>query len=121
SIAYASNAASLRLLARLCASSEGAVDSIQLVSKLPLERIRTVAMTPESATSVVLTKVLLPDAEQEPFGEDADAKPLIGDAALKSAFNDPTPHHDLGRMWLERTGLPMVFVVWAAPEPTHPD
>ena len=47
----------------------------------------------------------------------ADAKLLIGDAALKSAFEDPTPHHDLGRLWLERTGLPMVFAVWAAPEP----
>jgi chorismate dehydratase len=42
---------------------------------------------------------------------------LIGDAALKSSFEDPTPHHDLGRLWLERTGLPMVFAVWAAPEP----
>jgi chorismate dehydratase len=40
---------------------------------------------------------------------------------LKSAFEDPTPHHDLGRLWQERTGLPMVFAVWAAPEPTHPD
>ena len=38
SIAYARNADSLRLLSRLCVSSEGAVDSIQLVSKLPLER-----------------------------------------------------------------------------------
>jgi predicted solute-binding protein len=27
------------------------------------------------------------------------------------------PHHDLGRLWLERTGLPMVFAVWAAREP----
>ena len=27
------------------------------------------------------------------------------------------PHYDLGRLWLERTGLPMVFAVWAAPEP----
>ena len=52
---------SLRLLPRLCVSSEGAVDSIQLVSKAPLERVRTVAVTPESATSVVLTKVLLPE------------------------------------------------------------
>ena len=117
SIAYARNAYSLRLLSRLCVSSEGAVDSIQLVSKTPLERIRTVAVTPESATSVVLTKVLLPDAEHVPLGEDAEAKLLIGDAALKSAFEDPTPHHDLGRMWLERTGLPMVFAVWACPEP----
>ena len=48
-----------------------------------------------------------------PLGEEADAKLLIGDAALKSAFEDPTPHHDLGRLWLERTGLPMVFAVWA--------
>jgi chorismate dehydratase len=117
SIEYARHADSLLLLPRLCVSSEGAVDSIQLVSSTPLERIRSVAVTPESATSVVLTRVLLPDAVQVPLGEEADARLLIGDAALKSAFEDPTPHHDLGRLWLERTGLPMVFAVWAAPEP----
>jgi chorismate dehydratase len=36
SIEYARHADSLLLLPRLCVSSEGAVDSIQLVSKLPL-------------------------------------------------------------------------------------
>ena len=117
SIEYARHAERLRLLPRLCVSSEGAVDSIQLVSRAPLERVRTVAVTPESATSVVLTRVLLPEAEHVPLGEEADAKLLIGDAALQSAFNDPTPHYDLGRLWLERTGLPMVFAVWAAREP----
>jgi chorismate dehydratase len=117
SIESARHAERLRILPRLCVSSEGAVDSIQLVSKLPLEAVQTVAVTPESATSVVLTKVLLPDALHVPLGEEADAKLLIGDAALKSAFEDPTPHYDLGRLWLERTGLPMVFAVWAAPEP----
>jgi chorismate dehydratase len=117
SIAYARNAGRLRLLPRLCVSSEGAVDSIQLVSRVPLEQVRTIAVTPESATSAVLTKVLLPGAEHVPFDEEADARLLIGDAALKSAFEDPTPHHDLGRLWLERTGLPMVFAVWAATEP----
>jgi chorismate dehydratase len=62
--------------------------------------------------------VLLPQAEHLPHdAEGADAKLLIGDAALRSAFEDPTPHYDLGRLWLERTGLPMVFAVWAAPEP----
>jgi chorismate dehydratase len=121
SIEYARNADRLRLLPRLCVSSEGAVESIQLISKIPLDRIRTVAVTPESATSVVLTKVLLPDATHVPLGEEAEARLLIGDAALKSAFEDPTPHHDLGRLWLERTGLPMVFAVWAAPEPLHPE
>ena len=117
SIEYARNAERLRILPRLCVSSEGAIDSIQLVSKLPLECVHTVAVTPESATSVVLTKVLIPDAVHVPLGDPADAKLLIGDAALKSAFEDPTPHYDLGRLWLERTGLPMVFAVWAAPEP----
>ena len=117
SIEYARNADRLRLLPRLCVSSEGAVDSIQLVTRVPLGRVRSVAVTPESATSVVLTKVLLPSAEHVPLGEEAEAKLLIGDAALKSAFEDPTPHYDLGRLWLERTGLPMVFAVWAAPEP----
>jgi len=120
SIEYARNADRLRLLPRLCVGSEGAVDSIQLVSRKPLEQVRTVAVTPESATSVVLTKVLLPEATHVPLGEEADAKLLIGDAALKSAFEDPTPHYDLGRLWLERTGLPMVFAVWACPEPVPP-
>jgi chorismate dehydratase len=122
SIEYARHADELRLLPRLCVASEGAVDSIQLVSKRPLEQVRVVAVTPESATSVVLTKVLLPEATHVPLAaaDDADAKLLIGDAALKSAFEDPTPHYDLGRLWLERTGLPMVFAVWACPEPIAP-
>ncbi|MEO5575799.1 MAG: menaquinone biosynthesis protein [Gaiellaceae bacterium] len=122
SIEYARHASSLRILPRLCVSSEGAVDSIQLVSRTPFPQIRSIAVTPESATSVVLSKVLLPHAVHVPLGlnqqsEDADAKLLIGDAALRSAFEDPTPHYDLGKLWLDKTGLPMVFAVWAAPEP----
>jgi len=117
SIAYARHADALRILPRVCVSSEGAVDSIQLVSRMPLARVRSVAVTPESATSVVLVRILLPDAEHVPLGEDADARLLIGDAALKSVFEDPTPHHDLGRLWQERTGLPMVYAVFACPDP----
>ena len=117
SIEYGRHAERLRLLPRLCVSSEGAVDSIQLVSREPLERVRRVAVTPESATSAVLVRVLLPDAEHVPLGEDADARLLIGDAALESMFQDPTPHYDLGRLWLERTGLPMVYAVFACPDP----
>ena len=120
SIEYARNADRLRILPRLCVSSEGAVDSIQLVSRTPLEHIDSVAVTPESATSVVLTRVLFPDAILVPLAKKAEAKLLIGDAALRSAFEDPTPHHDLGRLWLERTGLPMVFAVWACPDPPPP-
>jgi chorismate dehydratase len=116
SIEYARHAERLRILPRLCVSSEGAVDSIQLVSRAPLASLRSVAVTPESATSAVLVRVLLPEAEHVPLGEDADATLLIGDAALQSMFEDPTPHHDLGRLWLERTGLPMVYAVFACPD-----
>jgi chorismate dehydratase len=117
SIEYARHASALRILPRVCVSSEGAVDSIQLVSRVPFPQIRTIGVTPESATSVVLTKVLLPQARHVPLDAEADARLLIGDAALRSAFEDPTPHYDLGKLWLEKTGLPMVFAVWAAPEP----
>jgi chorismate dehydratase len=117
SIAYARNADELRLLPRLCVSSEGAIDSIQLVSRTPPERVRSIAVTPESATSVVLARVLFPEAEQVPLDEEAEATLLIGDAALRSAFEDPAPHYDLGRLWTERTALPMVFAVWACPDP----
>jgi chorismate dehydratase len=117
SIEWARHADRLLVLPRLCVSSDGAAGSIQLVSSLPLERVRSIAVTPESATSIVLARVLVPRAEHVPLGEPADATLLIGDAALRSAFEDPTPHHDLGRMWQRRTGLPMVFAVWACADP----
>src|SRR5439155_2988497 len=43
SIEYARNADKLKLLPRLCVASEGAVESIQLVSRKPLEQVRVVA------------------------------------------------------------------------------
>src|SRR5919107_4930975 len=79
SIEYARNADLLRILPRVCVSSEGAIDSIQLVTRMPFGQVRSVAVTPESATSVVLVRVLLPKAEILPMGMDADATLLIGD------------------------------------------
>ena len=117
SIEYARHSSALRILPRMCVSSEGAVDSIQLVARTPFSQIRSIAVTPVSATSVVLAKVLLPHAEHVPLEEDADAKAPDRRRRVRSAFEDPTPHYDLGKLWLDKTGLPMVFAVWAAPEP----
>jgi chorismate dehydratase len=114
SIEYARHADKLRLLPRLCVSTEGAVDSIQLITRKPIEQVRSVAVTPESATSVVLA-VLLGEVELVPLDQrptpHADRR-----RRLQSAFDDPTPHYDLGRLWQERTGLPMVYAVWACRE-----
>jgi chorismate dehydratase len=130
SIAYARNHKRLLLSRRLSISSFGAVDSIQLVSKLPLEEIRSVALTTQSATSVALLKTILKLRFRQDVAyselvtsveaalSDHDAVLLIGDQGLE-ALHFPTPGtncHDLGALWQEWTGLPMVYAVWAARE-----
>lgn len=130
SIAYARNHGRLLLSRRLCISSFGAVDSIQLVGKRPLEKIRTVALSPQSATSVTLLKTILKlrFRQEISYSElagsaeaalgDHDAVLLIGDQGLEALYF-PTPGttcHDLGALWKDWTGLPMVYAVWAARE-----
>lgn len=114
SIAYAHNAADWVLLPSVCIASEGEVDSVNLVTDVPLPAITSIAVTSKSAASVALVQVLFPNVELRAEGVQADATLLIGDEALRSAIEDPTPHHDLGALWFEQTGLPMVFAVWAA-------
>jgi chorismate dehydratase len=123
SIAYARHAEDLELVPGACISAAGAVDSILVFSRVPLRQIRSVAVTPHSATSVVLLRVLLGPAPvfrllesspQEALTE-GDAVLLIADEAL-SGGRDPFAEYvfDLGGLWRTRTGLPMVFAVWAA-------
>ncbi len=114
SVEYARNHTEYVLLPSLCVGSDGAVESVQLVTEVPLPAVQSIAVTAQSASSVVLVRTLFPSAEIRAEGEPADARLMIGDEALRSAFDDPIPHHDLGALWRERTGLPMVFAVWAA-------
>jgi chorismate dehydratase len=105
----------------------GPVRSILLVSARPAAKIRTLAADSSSRTSVQLARLILerrfgaspevtahpPDLEK--MLRSADAALIIGDPALRI---DPShlPYHvyDLGGEWVEMTGLPMVFAVWAA-------
>ena len=114
SVEYARNHSEYVLLPSLCVGSDGAVESVQLVTDVPLPAVRSISVTGQSASSVVLVRTLFPTAEIRAEGETAEARLMIGDEALRSAFDDPSPHHDLGALWRERTGLPMVFAVWAA-------
>jgi predicted solute-binding protein len=104
----------------------GAVRSILLVSSRPLSDIRTLATDCNSRTSVELARIILdrrygvrPRFVSHPpdlaaMLRTADAALVIGDPALHI---DPTalPYntYDLGAEWLELSGLPMVFAVWA--------
>jgi predicted solute-binding protein len=105
----------------------GAVRSILLVSSRRPEEIRTLAADSSSRTSVELARMVLdlkygarpavvrqaPDIEA--MLRTADAGLIIGDPALRI---EPAllPYHslDLGAEWMDITGLPMVFAVWAA-------
>jgi predicted solute-binding protein len=105
----------------------GPVRSILLVSKCPAAEIRKLAVDSSSRTSVQLARVILErrynaDYLAVPHPPDlaamlrvADAALIIGDPALRiDAENLPYEVHDLGGEWVEMTGLPMVFAVWAA-------
>ncbi len=51
---------------------------------------------------------------------EADAAVLIGDTALRATYDAPRRGldvYDLGQVWRDWTGLPMVFAVWAANDP----
>jgi predicted solute-binding protein len=104
----------------------GPVRSILLISSRPAREIRTLAADSSSRTSVQLARVVLerrygatPAIAAHPpdlasMLRAADAALLIGDSALRiDAASLPCHVYDLGAEWVEMTGLPMVFAVWA--------
>jgi predicted solute-binding protein len=104
----------------------GPVRSILLVSKVPASEIQRLAVDSSSRTSVQLARVLLARRYQarpvlaahppdlEAMLRTADAALVIGDPALHiEPGRLPYEVHDLGGEWVEETGLPMVFAVWA--------
>ena len=126
SIEYAANSGELLLFPRISITADGAVDSIQLITKRPIGELRSVALTGQSATSVVLLKILLAqkyglEPEYSELTGDVetalsanDAVLLIGDQALEAVFRGGWEQcYDLGVEWKEFTGLPMVFALWA--------
>ena len=123
SIEYARNAERLRLLPVATIAAAGAVDSIQVFSRVPFDEVGNVAVTPHSATSVALLRILVGadvrftvlDRPASEALRDVDGVLLIADEALRGLRDDLAPHHtDLGERWEALTGLPMVFAVWAA-------
>jgi chorismate dehydratase len=114
----------LLILPGMAIAARKAVRSILLVSRVPLEKIRTVALDTSSLTSVALTKVIFarwfggargytPMApELEVMLRDHDAGLLIGDPALKVSRTQYFTY-DLAEEWNRLTGKPFVFAFWA--------
>jgi chorismate dehydratase len=104
-------------------ASLGEVKSVLLGRRRPLEETKEIFCDTASLTSVNLLRVLLaerglkPEFKPLPGYESAaklDAVLLIGDPAL-DFLRAQTGHEimDLGAEWLELTGLPFVYAVWA--------
>jgi chorismate dehydratase len=114
----------LQVLPGVAIASRRAVRSILLVSKVPLEKIQTIALDTSSMTSVALAKILFekwlgggrtftnmsPDIEQ--MLADHDAGLLIGDPALQIDRSRYLTL-DLAEEWIRNTGKPFVFAFWA--------
>jgi len=114
----------LQVLPEIAIASRRAVQSILLVSRVPIEQVRTVALDTSSMTSVALTKVLFEkwmgggrsffpmEPNIEKMLSEHDAGLLIGDPALRI---DRSRYQtlDLAEEWIRYTGKPFVFAFWA--------
>jgi len=105
-------------------ASKRAVRSILLISKVPVEKIRSVALDDSSRTSLALVEVFLRKfvginpgfTPQKPNLEEMlrwhDAALVIGDPALQ-AQTEGLYVYDLADQWRNWTGRPFVFAFWA--------
>lgn len=130
SVAYAQAPEKYRLLPDLAISCDGAVGSVQCLSRLPLKDLNgeKLLVTQESLTSVYLLRLILERGYgvhpvylrgdvPEALPEEVVAGLLIGDPALRAGHARRYPHQlDLGQGWKELTGLPFVFALWAVRE-----
>jgi chorismate dehydratase len=126
----------LVVLPGVAIASKRPVRSILLVSKLPLQKIKTVGLDTSSLTSVALTRVLFQkwwgggrqfvskDPDLEEMLRECDAGLLIGDPALQ-VDRSRYVTFDLAEEWIRFTGKPFVFAFWAmrqhAPVPASLD
>ncbi|MCY3554010.1 MAG: menaquinone biosynthesis protein [Gemmatimonadetes bacterium] len=124
SIEYARAGGEYFIVPEIAIASDGPVGSILLFHRVPVHRIRKVAMDASSRTSVALARIVLEEKyglDFESFDhppdvsamlESADAALVIGDPALEFA-DRPEPRLDLGEVWRELTDLPFVYAFWA--------
>lgn len=122
----------LEVVPGLCIASKTEVRSVILISRVPFEQIRSVALDPSSRTSVTLARILL----GERLGEERyasvkfdavepgrlldldghDAAVVIGDPALKiskTRLPGIEYRYDLVSEWHAMFDEPFVFALWA--------
>jgi chorismate dehydratase len=114
------------IISDACIACDGAVRSVKLYSRVPIDRLRTLALDEGSRTSAALARVLLkeqfgitPETRSLPIGDSlessrADAVLLIGDRGMLPTNGCFEFEWDLGEQWSQWTQLPFVFAMWIA-------
>jgi chorismate dehydratase len=121
-----------------CVATRGPVLSVKLFFRVPPQDVRRLALDAGSRSSATLARILLaerfgvePELEELRLGDSADQPPdrptapagsarradavlMIGDRAMHPPREDFAATWDLGEEWLNWTGLPFVFALWAA-------
>ena len=114
------------IISDACIACRGPVWSVRLLSRMPFDQVRTIALDEGSRTSVALTSILfdlqfhrIPKTinlpiDHNPFTVDTDAVLIIGDRAMSGGSGEFPFDWDLGERWTTITGLPFVFAMWTA-------
>jgi len=116
-----------QILSGISIASKSEAKSVLLLSKVPIEKVKTVAVDNSSRTSAALLRILMRKFYSRfitatpslPKPADmlkrADAALIIGDPAL--TFDGQVPEvYDLAAEWKKFTGLPFVFALWVGHE-----
>jgi predicted solute-binding protein len=116
-----------RIVSDACIGCRGPVLSVKLLSRRPMDQIRTLALDEGSRSSAVMVRILLKArfglaprlaAAARRYGlhrgPDSDAVLLIGDRAIHPPPAGYREIWDLGEQWCRWSGLPFVFAMWVA-------
>jgi chorismate dehydratase len=114
-----------KIISNCSIACNGAVRSVLMYSRKPIEQIRTISLDAASRSSVLICKLILRhyyglQPEEHQLGTDqnpnecsTDAFVIIGDRALAFQPWDCWTHrYDIGELWKEKTGLSLVFAAW---------
>jgi len=125
-----------RIVPGVAIGSNGPIASVAIFTRVPIEKIQTLALDTSSRTSAVLTRILcskrwkitprFTHAEPDLSATlaRADAALVIGDPALAVDLSaHKVVKFDLGTEWQALTGLPFVYAMWTGRdsvcEPVH--
>ena len=115
-----------RIVSDAAIACRGPVWSVRLLSRVPANQIKRLALDEGSRTSAAMVRVLLSEMysltpetiplpiDQSPESVDADAILMIGDRAMHPERGVYQEIWDLGDRWCRWTELPFVFAMWVA-------